>query len=85
MPDIGKRGRPFTKPRTRANGKAIPPVWAGQVDFNEDKALNKINADTGRSKSEIVRRALQRLIADNAAGKIDWSRGADPVPTIKGK
>lgn len=75
---INKPGRPANdKPRTRRNGGPIPPVWAGQVTFDEHKALTAVHEKTGRTKSEIVRRALQRLLKDHKAERIDWAKSAD--------
>jgi predicted DNA-binding protein len=58
--------------------KAPTPYTAGgQVLKDELEALNEIAKKTGRSRSDVVRRAIKRLIVDDAKKRIDWSISTD--------
>jgi hypothetical protein len=73
-----RRGRKRNpKPQKRDNGNDIPPICAGQVNTKESEAVDKLVTRTGQSRSQITRRAIQRLLADDAAGVIDWGVGLD--------
>jgi len=68
------RGRP---PIDRG-GAPKPEVIAGQITGREiEYVREKIVKPRGFSESHVVRRALQLLIVQDLAGKIDWGTSLD--------
>lgn len=67
-----KRGRG----RPRKENKIKKPIVSGQLEQEELAAVEVIQTARGRSQSYVVRLAITRLLADEAAGVIDWTKGA---------
>lgn len=75
---VNKLGRPFSdKVKKRTNGQVIPPTVAGQVNQDEYDKLETISQRTGQTRSQLVRRAVQRLIEQDKLDQVDFAIGLD--------